>query len=122
MVRDRGATPRPDPPFASQEILQLMKGCCKKEPHERLTFPQIHAMLQILLLRDANIEMTSPSKAVASPMVPDDVAATCRVRIQVEIHRSANEEEEDEETVTPVVVRSPEDEPDYVNWPIIANE
>ena len=118
MVRDRGATPRPDPQFASQEILQLMKGCCKKEPLQRLTFPQIHVMIQILL-RDGNIIFTSspPPPPPPSPAHPADCGGNAAAAIgQVEIAIHLADDEVDAALATENN-RVPPPHADYVNVP-----
>ena len=117
MVRDRGATPQPAaPPFAPPGILPVLQGCWQKDEKDRLTFSQIHAMLHILL-RDANIVLTSAPPSPPPPAHPADCggnAAAAIGQVEIEIHLA---DDEVDAAMATENNRVPPPHADYVNVP-----
>lgn len=77
MIRDEAKKPYPVPKFAPHGIVELIVACWEKDPIDRITFLQAHAMLDILVRDTTTIFTESP------PISPSHTIVTC----QAEIHR-----------------------------------
>ena len=77
MIRDEAKKPYPVPKFAPHGIVELIVACWEKDPIDRITFLQAHAMLDILVRDTTTIFTESP------PSSPSHTIVTC----QAEIHR-----------------------------------